>query len=51
MTLNQNRTHNKANEILTISGSSALIAQNAAGNVTKAPKPSDWTSAYDLTYD
>jgi hypothetical protein len=33
-TLNQNRTHNKANEILTIAGSSSLIAQNAAGNIT-----------------
>jgi RHS repeat-associated protein len=50
-TLNQNRTHNKANEILTIAGSGSLIAQNAAGNITKVPKPSDWSTAYDLTYD
>jgi RHS repeat-associated protein len=49
--LNQNRTHNPANEIQTIAGSSSLITQNAAGNITKTPKPSDWGSAYDLTYD
>ena len=49
--LNQNRTRKKANEILTIAGSSSLIAQNAAGNITKVPKPTDWTTAYDLTDD
>jgi hypothetical protein len=43
-TLNQNRTHNNANEILSIADSSSLISQNAAGNITKVPKPSDWTT-------
>jgi RHS repeat-associated protein len=50
-TLNQNRTHNKANEIATIAGSNLLIAQDAAGEVTKAPKPSDWSSAYTMVWD
>ena len=47
--LTQSRTHNTANEILTLSGAS--IQQNAAGNITKAPKPSGWGSAFILTYD
>jgi len=50
-TLNQPRTHNPVNEVETISGSSALIQQNAAGNMVKAPLPLDWGSAYTLTYD
>ena len=49
--LNQDRTHNKANEILTIAGSSSLIQQDAAGNITKTPQPGDWSKAYKLTYD
>jgi RHS repeat-associated protein len=49
--LNQNRTHNPANEILTLSGSSTLVAFNAAGNMTKAPKTTNWASAYDLVWD
>lgn len=50
-TLNQPRTHNLTNEIQTISDSSALIQQNAAGNIIKTPQPADWDSAYTLTYD
>ena len=49
--LDQDRTHNKANEILTIAGSSSLIQQDAAGNISKTPQPSDWSKAYKLTYD
>jgi len=49
--VNQARTQNKANEILTIGGSSSLIAQDAAGNITKAPTPASWSSAYTLVYD
>ena len=49
--VNQARTQNKANEILTIAGSSSLIAQDAAGQVTKAPTPASWSSAYTLVYD
>jgi len=50
-TLNQPRTHNAVNEVETISGSSALIQQNAAGNMVKAPQPTNWSSAYTMTYD
>ena len=50
-TLNQPRTHNAVNEVETISGSSSLMTQNAAGNMSKAPKPLDWSSAYVMTYD
>ena len=50
-TLNQPRTHNAVNEVETISGSSSLMVQNAAGNMSKAPKPLDWSSAFTMTYD
>jgi RHS repeat-associated protein len=50
-TLNQPRTHNAVNEVETISGSSSLMTQNAAGNMSKAPQPMDWSSAYAMTYD
>ena len=50
-TLNQPRTHNAANEVETISGSGSLMVQNAAGNMSKAPKPTDWSSAFTMTYD
>jgi RHS repeat-associated protein len=44
-------TDNKVNEIETIGGSSSTIAQDAAGNITKAPVPVDWSSAYTMVYD
>ena len=50
-TLNQDRTHNAVNEVETIGGSGSLVAFSPAGNMTKTPKPNDWSSAYDLTYD
>jgi len=50
-TLDQSRTHNAANEIAGIDGSSAYIGQDAAGNVTKAPKPTSWGAANILVYD
>src|SRR5256886_869152 len=49
--LNQSRTHNKANETTQIDGASTNVAYNLVGNMTKTPKPGDWTSAFDLTYD
>lgn len=49
--LNQDRTHNKVNEIRTIDGSNALMKHNAAGNISKAPRPSDWTKGCSLYYD
>jgi RHS repeat-associated protein len=50
-TLDQTRTHNKANELTAIDGSSSLVAEDAAGNMTKVPKPGNWSAAYDLNYD
>jgi RHS repeat-associated protein len=50
-TLDQSRVHNAVNEITRIAGSSSLIAQNAAGNITKAPTPDSWSSAYTMVYD
>jgi YD repeat-containing protein len=54
--LNQDRTHNKANEITSItptSGSGAVVqpVYDKAGNMTKMPKPTDWESGYDCTWD
>jgi len=50
-TLEQPRTHNAVNEVLTISGSSSLINQDASGNINKVPQPANWNSAYTMTYD
>jgi RHS repeat-associated protein len=50
--LNQTRTHNKANEILTLSGSGAVQpVHSAAGNMTTMPKPGSWNTAYTCTWD
>ena len=53
--LDQNRSHNKANEIsgiTTNSGSAwAAPAQNLVGNMTTIPQPLNLTSAYTCTYD
>jgi RHS repeat-associated protein len=49
--LNQTRTHNPANEILTVGSSSACVATEANGNMTKVPKPDAWGAAYSLAYD
>ncbi len=47
----QTRTHNAANELTQIDSSSALVAEDAAGNMTKVPKPDNWGAGYDLKYD
>jgi RHS repeat-associated protein len=47
----QTRTHNQANELTQIDSSSALVAQDAAGNMAKVPKPDNWGAGYDLKYD
>jgi hypothetical protein len=49
--LNQDRTHNDANEITGIDMSSTHVAHDAAGNMTKVPVPGSWNSHYDLTWD
>jgi YD repeat-containing protein len=49
--LNQSRAHNGANEITEIAGSSSHVAHDRNGNMTKIPKPDDWSAHFDLTYD
>lgn len=52
-TLDQNRTHNEANEITGISGTPdwADPTHDAAGNMTSVPQPASLTSSYDCKYD
>ena len=49
--LSQARTHNLGNELTQIDSSSTHVAEDAAGNMTKVPKPSSWSAHYDLTFD
>lgn len=54
--LNQDRTHNKANEITSISptsgaGAAVQPVYDKAGNMTTMPQPADWESGYDCTWD
>jgi len=49
--LDQDRTHDKANEITEIDSSSTHVAHDKAGNMTKTPKPDNWSAHLDLTYD
>ena len=50
-TLNQDRGHNDANEVTDLAGVTTHVAHDAAGNMTKVPKPTSWTAHYDLKYD
>ena len=55
-TLNQNRTHDKANELLTITGTPDWFDPTAsgydgAGNMIKVPQPAAPTTGYDCKYD
>jgi len=52
-TLDQNRTHDKANEILTLTGTPPWPdpTHDAEGNMTKVPQPATPTSSYDCKYD
>ena len=49
--VNHARTHNGANEITQVAGSSSLVDHDAAGNMTKLPQPGDWSDDYELTFD
>ena len=53
--LDQDRTHNAANEITAITATTgtnwADPAHDAAGNMTTIPKPSDLVNGYTATYD
>ena len=52
-TLDQNRSHNQANEILTLSGTPDWVdpTHDAAGNTTQVPQPGTPTGSYDCKYD
>jgi RHS repeat-associated protein len=49
--LTQARTHNAANEVLTIAGASTHVANDANGNMTKVVKPDNWNASFTLVYD
>lgn len=56
VTLEQQCTHNKVNEITNITAPSGqphlpTPSYNAVGNTTSFPQPNDPTSSYDATYD
>ena len=49
--LDQDRTHNRANEITQIDSSSTHVAQDAAGNMTKVPTPTSLATGLTCKYD
>ena len=49
--LDQDRDHTTANEVLEIDDATTHVAHDRAGNMTRIPKPSDWSSHYHLVYD
>ena len=49
--LDQDRDHTVANEVLEIDDATTHVAHDRAGNMTRIPKPSDWSSHYHLAYD
>ena len=49
--LDQDRDHTTANEVLEIDDATTHVAHDRAGNMTRIPKPSDWSSHYHLAYD
>ena len=49
--LDQARDHNVANEIVDIDNTTTHVAHDRCGNMTRIPKPDDWSAHYDLTYD
>lgn len=50
-TLNQARTHNKANEVIALNGSTLTVAYDPVGNMTQIPKMTDWNSGQSLNWD
>jgi RHS repeat-associated protein len=52
-TLDQHRTHDKANQITSLSHPVGVVqpAYDPVGNMTRMPKTSEWTSADELTWD
>ncbi|BCU79532.1 RHS repeat-associated core domain-containing protein [Luteolibacter sp. LG18] len=50
-TLDQDRTHNTANQITSFSGGPSDPEYDANGNMTLLPSPSDWDVDYGCTWD
>jgi RHS repeat-associated protein len=50
-TLDQSRTHNQVNEIVTYSGSGIPAVFDRAGNMTRIPKELSGTAFYEATWD
>jgi RHS repeat-associated protein len=46
--LNQTRSYNAANELLTINGTNAMLAHDPAGNMTRVPKAGAWNDGASL---
>jgi len=51
VSLEQSRTHNRANEITFIDGANATIAHDGAGNTTRMPSVADWSVGQQLKWD
>ena len=49
--LDQERTHNQANETTEIDGSSTTVAHDPAGNMVAVPQVGDWEAANGLKWD
>lgn len=49
--LDQDRTHNTANQTTEIDGSPATVAHDPVGNMTKVPQVTDWSSTNELKWD
>ncbi len=51
LTIDQNRTHNKVNEIVTYAGSGISVVFDRAGNMTRVPRTLTGTDFYEATWD
>ncbi len=51
--LAQGRGHDRANQIISITGPAGVVqpAYDPAGNMTRMPRPGNWSAAADLTWD
>jgi RHS repeat-associated protein len=47
----QDRTHNKANELTAIESVTSYLGHDRAGNVTRCPIRNEWEAAHELKYD
>ncbi len=49
--LDQDRSHNDANEITDIDSSSTHVGHDATGNMITIPQPGSWSTSYTLAWD